>query len=303
MRLLALARKKPVERMISSSSAGAACGERGGVGIAREEPGRDHVDALVRALRREDRGDGELEGVAVVERAARLGVRLLEQCRGSRAANAGRRPERRQRGGTGVILPARDLTARGGRLAWPVKSGSLRALRGRAARGGPRSPRTASAGSRSGSASSRTASAMRSSSSVAAVKLVARRALSFARRTSTAIAGGGEAERPQPARRAAGQRLGDLGERERIALAVADRCFLLEEGGRRRDRDLRLALAARRRAHVLGGEAPRPPPRVRPRRPRRARRASRSPRARAPTRDAAAGSRSEIGFVATNERS
>ena len=76
--LRAFARKKPVERMISSTSASGAAGQRAGVGVALEEDGRDLVDALVGALRGEDGGDGELEGAAVVERAAGLGVRLLQ---------------------------------------------------------------------------------------------------------------------------------------------------------------------------------------------------------------------------------
>jgi len=40
-------------------------GEGSRVGVALEEAGRHLVDALVRALRGEDGGDGELEGVAV----------------------------------------------------------------------------------------------------------------------------------------------------------------------------------------------------------------------------------------------
>src|SRR5690606_27579268 len=45
--------------------------------VPREEGGRDLVDPLVGALRREDRGDEELERVLVVERA--LGVRILRR--------------------------------------------------------------------------------------------------------------------------------------------------------------------------------------------------------------------------------
>src|SRR6185437_142501 len=43
-------------------------GERGGSGIPLEQHGRHHVDALVGALRAEDRRDEELEGGREVER-------------------------------------------------------------------------------------------------------------------------------------------------------------------------------------------------------------------------------------------
>ena len=49
-------------------------GERGRVGVPREQPGRDQVDALVGALGGEDGGDQELERVAVVERGGGVGV-------------------------------------------------------------------------------------------------------------------------------------------------------------------------------------------------------------------------------------
>ncbi len=57
---------------------GVGFGERGGSGEEAEELGRDHVDAHVGGLRGEDGGDGELEGVAVVEGADDVGVGLAE---------------------------------------------------------------------------------------------------------------------------------------------------------------------------------------------------------------------------------
>ena len=53
-------------------------GERCGVGIPHEERWGDHVDAFVCALRAQNRRDEQLESVAVVECAMRVGVRALE---------------------------------------------------------------------------------------------------------------------------------------------------------------------------------------------------------------------------------
>jgi hypothetical protein len=55
-----------VERICGSSSA-ASPPPAPRVGIAREERRRDHVDARVGGLRREHRGDEQLERVAVVQ--------------------------------------------------------------------------------------------------------------------------------------------------------------------------------------------------------------------------------------------
>src|SRR5688572_12321630 len=49
-----------------------------GVGKAREQVGRHHVDAYIGALRGQDRGDEKLVRIPVVERALRLRIRLLE---------------------------------------------------------------------------------------------------------------------------------------------------------------------------------------------------------------------------------
>ena len=78
MRLFVLLRKNPVDRMISSTSSGRAAGERFRVGIAPEELRRHQVDPRVGALGREDRGAQQLERVAVIELAVRVGVALLQ---------------------------------------------------------------------------------------------------------------------------------------------------------------------------------------------------------------------------------
>jgi len=67
MRLRVLARKNPVERMISSTFSGSGPSQRGGIRIGRKESGRHHVDPRVGALRRQDGGRQELEGVLVLE--------------------------------------------------------------------------------------------------------------------------------------------------------------------------------------------------------------------------------------------
>ena len=98
IRLFVFARKKPVERMMPSTLRRARGGQRGRVGIAPEQGGRHHVHALVRALRGEDGGGRQLVGVAVVERAGGLGVRLLEDVEDLRGAlrlgGAGEAPPR-----------------------------------------------------------------------------------------------------------------------------------------------------------------------------------------------------------------
>ena len=63
IRLFALARKNPVERMISSTSSGLAPGQRRRIRVGREEGGRHHVDPDVGALGRQDGGRQELERV------------------------------------------------------------------------------------------------------------------------------------------------------------------------------------------------------------------------------------------------
>ena len=74
---LALALKKPVDR-ISSSSSAPGPGHRGGVREAAEERRRDAVHPRVRALRGEDRRDEELKRVGMVERAVGPGVGLVQ---------------------------------------------------------------------------------------------------------------------------------------------------------------------------------------------------------------------------------
>ena len=64
--------------MISSTSAGSAAASVGGRRVAGEQRRRDHVDAGVRRLRRQDRRRQQLERVAVVELADRVRVRLGE---------------------------------------------------------------------------------------------------------------------------------------------------------------------------------------------------------------------------------
>ena len=109
--LRVLARKKPVERMIASTSEAGACRERGRGREAAEEDGRHHVHALVGALRGEDRGHGQLEGVPVVEGAAGFGVRLLENVEDAHGALR-----------RGAELPA------GRRGAFPPRARGARAL-------------------------------------------------------------------------------------------------------------------------------------------------------------------------------
>jgi len=58
-------RKKPVERICGSSSSGVAAASAFAFGLAREERRRDHVHARVGRLRRQHRGDEQLERVAV----------------------------------------------------------------------------------------------------------------------------------------------------------------------------------------------------------------------------------------------
>ena len=97
MRLFVFARKKPVERMISSTSAGAACGQRCGVGKRAKSCGRHQVDALVGALGREDRGHRPAR--------RRCGSRARSALRGAPA-----------RGGRGSARPAP-------RWAWEPRGG------------------------------------------------------------------------------------------------------------------------------------------------------------------------------------
>ena len=79
--------------MISSTSAGSAAARRAGVRVAGEQRRRHDVDAGVGGLRRQDRRGEQLERVAVVELADRVGV-LLRQPRGDRARPALRRARR-----------------------------------------------------------------------------------------------------------------------------------------------------------------------------------------------------------------
>ncbi len=89
--------------------------ERAGVGIALEEAGRDLVDAVVGALGGEDRGDGELEGVAVGKGATGLGVGRLQDVEDAARA-LGRDARLRPAGRHGRILQRpRGLRARDGR--------------------------------------------------------------------------------------------------------------------------------------------------------------------------------------------
>lgn len=52
--------------------------QRAGVRVSREEGRRDSIDALVRALRRENRGDEQLVRIAEVELGERAGMLALE---------------------------------------------------------------------------------------------------------------------------------------------------------------------------------------------------------------------------------
>ena len=175
MRLFALARKKPVLRMISSTSAGGAAASDGARRVAREEVGRHHVDALVRALRGEDRGDRELEGVAVVERALRIGMASFEDVQDlPRALGEGRGLAGFFEGQ--VILAVTAFPSSAGRIGPPFQQARIdRAWRGCGARSGKSGawdaaacrrdsrtarPRTPSPDASSGSASERTQAAI-----------------------------------------------------------------------------------------------------------------------------------------------
>ena len=71
---------------------GIGVGEVGRRRVLREQRGRDHVDALVGALRGEDRRDEQLVRVRVVQRAVRVGVQLLQaahDCVGARLRTSG----------------------------------------------------------------------------------------------------------------------------------------------------------------------------------------------------------------------
>ena len=74
IRLRAFERKNPVEWIRVSSSSGFAVGEVRRGRVAGEQRRGHLVDHLVGRLRREDRGDQQLEGVVVHERAPRVGV-------------------------------------------------------------------------------------------------------------------------------------------------------------------------------------------------------------------------------------
>ena len=78
MRLFVLLRKKPVDRMISSTSSGRAIESDFGIGIAPEEVRRNQVDPRVGALGRQDRGTQEFERVVMIELAVRVGIALLQ---------------------------------------------------------------------------------------------------------------------------------------------------------------------------------------------------------------------------------
>ena len=78
MRLLDLARKNPVDLMISSSSSGFAAASASGVGYRSEERRRDHVHAPIGALRAQDGRDEELERRLEVEGAVRIRIVLGE---------------------------------------------------------------------------------------------------------------------------------------------------------------------------------------------------------------------------------
>ena len=105
---------------------------RPAVGIAREERGRDHVHALVRALGGEDGRGHQLVGVAVVQRAGGLGMRLLEDVEDlARRARAPRRRAARPR--VRLRCTARDCSRSGASATRAVSVGEQRRLR-RAAR-------------------------------------------------------------------------------------------------------------------------------------------------------------------------
>ena len=140
MRLLRLLLKKPVERMISSTSAGSATARSSGVGYFANRCGRHHVHPLVGALGRQDRGGEQLVGVAVVERAQLLGGAGVLLARGARgcgepaprrcAAGARRGCGRRRASGRGGYRPVRVT---GCTLHWVTDGDDAggRGLRGR----------------------------------------------------------------------------------------------------------------------------------------------------------------------------
>ena len=140
IRFFAFDRKKPVERISSSTSSWSASARSAGVGIPREQRGRHHVDALVGALRRQDRRDQQLVRVRVLQRAVRVGIELRERFhdgararpRTSRTGHGRRVPSPRDdrghatRRARGLRDPARrDRRARGRRRAPPTGHESL----------------------------------------------------------------------------------------------------------------------------------------------------------------------------------
>ena len=70
----ALARKKPVDSIIASSSARSAAARSAGGRVPREDERRDEVDPRVGALRGQDRGDEQLQRGLEVQLAVRVDV-------------------------------------------------------------------------------------------------------------------------------------------------------------------------------------------------------------------------------------
>ena len=87
-RLVVLLRKKPVDRMSSSTLGRVGAGEVLGRRVPGEERRRHHVHPLVGALRRQDRGRQQLVGVAVVERAQRRRPGVLQRPGGASVSRA-----------------------------------------------------------------------------------------------------------------------------------------------------------------------------------------------------------------------
>ena len=92
-----LLRKNPVERMSGSSSSGCSAAKCAGVGYFLNRIGRDHVDAHVGALRRENGRHQQFPCAVVVQRAFHVGIALVEALAGWSATRVG---------GEGVVAPS-----------------------------------------------------------------------------------------------------------------------------------------------------------------------------------------------------
>ena len=100
-----------------------------GVGRAREQRGRDHVDARVGALRGQDHRDEQLERIAVIERDRGRREQLVEDARGSSRRAPGGRADadpRSHAAAVHVLAGSRPLEAvsASARASWSVASAS-----------------------------------------------------------------------------------------------------------------------------------------------------------------------------------